>query len=365
MSYHPDDSSVQLQTSPAYFALVKAANTIGYFSLLWLTGRFLDHNLDWQLATGCVLISGCWLILTRIKIDHLLQTYFDILSRLEVQFPVIVGITMSFVATLTHSHPYCRYVALAEIFGWLYIWILYRRNKALFKKQGYGPVPQDTWIKPPLRVLFPGDLLLTSGNVAKNLHESVGHAEMVLKSPDDKWYLFSSYMVKGACLNPIEEVTGDGFRGHYVGLHLHQPWTEEQQAAAFQKAVDMVYVNQQWAARENIKIAKTVGLLPIPQTWKDRLVKALHATGYDWFGTFMGRIAPDRWTCIGACVELYKRMGVKTNHYGTGLLGFGTTLFDPILPVRFLSDPAFDLILKRDQKERSDAVPSRDQQPAH
>ncbi|MBY0357535.1 MAG: hypothetical protein K2W82_05990 [Candidatus Obscuribacterales bacterium] len=42
-------------------------------------------------------------------------------------------------------------------------------------------------------------------------------------------------------------------------------------------------------------------------------------------------------------------MGVKTNSYGTGLLGFGTTLFDPIMPVRFLSDPAFQLLLKRSE----------------
>lgn len=60
----------------------------------------------------------------------------------------------------------------------------------------------------------------------------------------------------------------------------------------------------------------------------------------------MGRVAVDHWTCIGACLELYKRMGVRTNAYGTGLLGFGTTLFDPVMPVRFLSDPAFELITK-------------------
>ena len=58
----------------------------------------------------------------------------------------------------------------------------------------------------------------------------------------------------------------------------------------------------------------------------------------------MGRLTQDRWTCIGACLELYRRLGVPTASYGTGLLGFGTTLFDPIMPVRFLSDPAFRLL---------------------
>jgi hypothetical protein len=47
----------------------------------------------------------------------------------------------------------------------------------------------------------------------------------------------------------------------------------------------------------------------------------------------MSRLAPHRWTCIGACLELYRRLGVPTDD-GTGLLGFGTSLLDPIMPVR-------------------------------
>jgi hypothetical protein len=358
MSYHPTESTVQLQTSPAYYAFIKALNTIGYFGLLWLTLRFLDHKLDWQLATGCVLLSACWLILTRIKIDHLLQTYFDILSRLEVQFPVVIGTIMSLIAALTHTHPYCRYAGGAEMLAWCYIWVLFRRNKSLFKKQGYGPVPFNTYINPPLSILRVGDLLLTSGNVAKNLHESVGHAEMVLQDPNGRLWLFSSYMKKGACFNPIEEVTGSQFRGYYVGLHLREPWSVEQQQQAFQLATEMVRINQQWAADENVRVKKRIEFLPLPRSLKDDLIKLFHSTGYDWFGTFMGRIAHDRWTCIGACVELYRRMGVRLNFYGTGLLGFGTTLFDPIIPARFLCDPAFELIQDGEDKEAPDAVPS-------
>lgn len=356
MSYHPTESTVQLQTTPAYFAFIKAANTFGYLGLLWLTERFLEHKLDWQLATGCVLLSGGWLILTRIKIDHLLQTYFDILSRLEVQLPVVIGSLMSFIAALTNAHPYCRYAGLAEILGWLYILSLFHRNKHMFKKQGYGPVPFNTYINPPLSILRVGDLLLTSGNVAKNLHESVGHAEMLLQDPEGRFWAFSSYMRKGACLNAIEEITGHGNRGYYVGLHLRQPWSPEQQQEAFKQAQEMVRVNQEWAMQENIKVRKRIEMLHLPGSLENDLIKLFHASGYDWFGTFMGRIAKDRWTCIGACVELYRRMGVRTNYYGTGLLGFGTTLFDPIMPVRFLSDPAFILIQDGEDKEAPNAV---------
>lgn len=65
-------------------------------------------------------------------------------------------------------------------------------------------------------------------------------------------------------------------------------------------------------------------------------------------------VVEDRWTCIGAWLELYQRLGVQTNAYGTGLLGFGTTLFDPIMPVRFLSDPFFRL-LSRETRPKPDA----------
>ncbi len=58
----------------------------------------------------------------------------------------------------------------------------------------------------------------------------------------------------------------------------------------------------------------------------------------------MGRTCENRWTCIGSALVLYHKLGVRTNPYGTGLLGFGTSILDPILPVRFLADPAFKLI---------------------
>lgn len=349
MSYTPPEPSLELQTSPtvspAYYAFVKAANTVGYFLLLYLTMRFFRHRLDWQLSTGCVVLSGGWLALTRVKVDHLLQTYFDVLSRIELQLPVVLGLILSVVAIKARAyHPLFHVAALAEMAGWIYIWILYKRNQSKFKKQGYGPVPFNTWISPPASVLQPGDLLLTSGNIAKELHESVGHAEMILRMKDGSLGLFSSYMDKGTTIHPIEELTGPGYKGHYIGLHLRHPWSEAQQAEATTIAEQMIATNRKWAAEENVRVTKRIDFLPLPESMKAPLRKIFHASGYDWFGTFMGRVANNRWTCIGAALELYHRMSIKTNNYGTGLLGVGTTLFDPILPVRFLADPAFELI---------------------
>ncbi|MFN8553491.1 MAG: hypothetical protein U0103_18595 [Candidatus Obscuribacterales bacterium] len=350
MPYHPSEASVDLQRTSSYYTLIKAANTIGYFFLLHLTWRFVTHRLDWQLSTGCVVLSAGWLILTRIKVDHLLQTYFDVLSRIELQLPVVLGLVLGIMALMAHAyHPIVHAIAITEMAFWVWLWTLYRRNKAKFKKQGYGPVPLNTWVNPPADLLKPGDLILTSGNIAKELHESVGHAEMVLKMPNGEKMLFSSYMDKGTCFHPLEDLTGPAYKGHYVALHLKQPWSETQAAKATEIAESMVALDKQWAAEENIRVSKRIAILPIPEEWKAKLRRTFHASGYDWFGTFMGRVADNRWTCIGACVELYQRMAVPINQYGTGLLGVGTTIFDPILPVRFLADPALELITKNEQ----------------
>jgi hypothetical protein len=346
MALHPPETSVQLQTSPAYYGVVKAANTAGYLSLLYLTFRFLTGHLDWQLANGCVLMSACWLVLTRVKVDHLLQTYFDILSRIEMQLPVVTGFALSGVALFSRAHPMDRYLAMAEIVGWIYIYVLYRINKGRFVKQGFGPVPTNTWVSPPASALTAGDLILTSGNIAKQLHESVGHAEMVLEKENGEKVLFSCYMEKGAAIHPLTDLTGESYKGYYIALKLASPWNDAQKLEALKMAEDMVARNKAWADRETVKVFGIINALPIPKKWKERLQVVLRPTGYDWFGTFMGRVATDRWTCIGACIEVYQQMGVKLNYYGTGLLGFGTTLFDPILPVRFLSDPAFVLLKK-------------------
>jgi hypothetical protein len=136
-------------------------------------------------------------------------------------------------------------------------------------------------------------------------------------------------------------------------LRLREDLTSTQVRRAEEIAREMIAENRSWAEGANRRRRAVIRRLPLPAAWKDRLVRALHASGYDWLGLFMGRLADDRWTCIGACLELYERLGVKTNAYGTGLLGFGTTLFDPIMPVRFLSDPAFRLLVRESRPEAS------------
>jgi hypothetical protein len=348
------------KNSNLYYGLVKAATTIAYLSLIWLTILFFEHEHYFKIALSCAVLSASWFVLTYIESQRLFKTYFDVLSRLEFIIPFWIGASLSFAAFLDSTYIALRILATCLFVGWLCLYIMYRLNRKHYMVQGHGPLPQGCWISPPAAVLKSGDLLLTSGRVAKNLRESVGHAEMVIEMPDGSKRAFSSYMAKGTVLNPLEEVASATLAaGHYIALRLADPLTAEQVAKAALIAQEMVAENRDWANRVNEQRARIIEALPLPRVSRDFLTRRFRATGYDWLGLFMGRLATDHWTCIAACLELYRRLGIKTNRYGTGLLGFGTTLFDPIMPVRFLSDPAFRMLSDKDQdaREAPSAVP--------
>jgi hypothetical protein len=166
----------------------------------------------------------------------------------------------------------------------------------------------------------------------------------------------SSYMDRGAVMHPVAEFTSGVRRhGHYVVLRLREAPPEEQVRRAEEIAREMLAENALWRTQVNERRRRIIGRLPLPAGWRAALTRRFESSGYDWMGLFMGRLAPHRWTCIGACLELYRRLGIRTNAYGTGLLGFGTTLLDPIMPVRFLSDPAFRLVRLEDREESAAA----------
>lgn len=333
------------------YRLVKSATSVIYFSLLYLTWLFFDGGLDIRFGLGAVIISGAWLIVTRMQIGHLLETYYDILSRLEVEIPLIMGMFLSGIAIFAALHESVKVLAAIEFVAWVNIAITYRRNRQKYEKQGHGPLPKGCWLSPPAEALMAGDLMLTSGRVATNLHESVGHGEMVVEEPDGEMKSFSSYMKDGLVLNPLNAIThSSAVTGYYIILRLRTPWTKEQKDRAAAIAHEMLLENAHWRDARNARRTKFIESLPLPKSWKDTLLVRTRASGYDWLGLFMGRLAKEHWTCIGACLELYRRLGITTNQYGTGLLGLGSTIFDPIMPVRFLSDPALRMLSTDDKK---------------
>lgn len=338
---------------PRLAGLLKAGDTLAYLGLGWLSWRFLDGELHWKLAIAAVGLSGAWLALTRLRMEHLFKTYFDVLSRLEVVVPVGLGAALALFAALDTRFLATRVLAGLELAAWGLLLLRYRSNRRRFVRQGHGPIPAGCWLSPPSDVLQPGDLVLTSGLVAAGLRESVGHGETVVRTRDGSLLSFTSRMDQGALLHGAEQFLSGlrSRRGHYIVLRLREGLRREQAQRAEEIARAMIEENRAWRERADQRRRAVLGRLPLPRSGRDWLIRRFRASGYDWLGLFMGRLAPHRWTCIGACLELYRRLGVETNPYGTGLLGFGTTLFDPIMPVRFLSDPAFRLLAEGEGPE--------------
>lgn len=337
----------------ARYRLLKAGDTAAYLGLGWLTWRFLDDEIHWKLAAAAVILSGAWLALTFLRMSHLLKTYFDVVSRLEVLVPAALGIGLGVFALLDTTFLATRIAAAVAIAGWTLLVLRYRRNRAHFVRIGHGPMPEGCWVDPPADALRPGDLLLTSGMVAAGLREGVGHGETVVRVQDGSLWCFTCRMDQGAVLHPAPELlAGLRQRGiHYIVLRLREGLTREQAERAEAIVRSMIADNHAWAQRANRRRAAWIARLPLPAAARAWLLRKTHTEGYDWLGLFMGRLVYDRWTCIGACLELYRRLGIATNPYGTGLLGVGTTLFDPIMPVRFLSDPAFQLLVEERGRE--------------
>jgi hypothetical protein len=58
-----------------------------------------------------------------------------------------------------------------------------------------------------------------------------------------------------------------------------------------------------------------------------------------------------RFTCVGSVQELLWRMGITLDHYfGTGLLGLGTTILDPVMPARFFNLKSYRMITEAEHK---------------
>ena len=331
---------------PLRYRLIKAADTVAYLALGWLTWRFVDGELHWRLAIGAVGLSFAWLVLTWLRAGHLLKTYFDVVSRLEVLVPAALGIGLASFALFDTRFMATRVAAALALLGWALLVLRYRRNREHFVRCGHGPLPSGCWLDPPADALQPGDLLLTSGRVAAGLRECVGHGETLVSARDGSLASFTCLMDQGAVLHAAPQLlSGLRDRGiHYIVLRLRNGLTPEQSSHAEEITRAMIAENRAWSERTNRRRRAVIARLPLPERARARFLRASHTAGYDWLGLFMGRIADERWTCIGACLELYRRLGIATNPYGTGLLGVGTTLFDPIMPVRFLSDPAFRLL---------------------
>ena len=342
--------------------ILKTLNVSMYIVCFWLTYKLLSGQLDGALMSGALLVGACWLGLTTVWLRSLFTTYFDRASRLRVLVPTGLGVLLAAIAFFCQGHWLLKVAAGAELAAWLAIYVAYRYNRANFEKMGRGMLPKGAWLSPPPEALQPGDLILTNGRMADRLRDSVGHGEVVFKGADGKLYAFSSYMKKGALTQRLEAITSERtWKGDYIALRLAKPLTAEQLADGESVAKDMVGENNRWRSSVNAWRSAFINKLWLPASCKAWLVEKTKADGYDWFGLFIGVPGPGRWTCVAGCLEWYRRLGVKMRKYGTGLLGLGTGILNPIMPVRFISDPNLILLSDkhREEFERKGAAASR------
>ncbi len=336
-----------------FHRLTKIGESFAYLGLGYISWSFFRGHLDLHFSYACVLLSGLWLALTATQSRTLMRTYFDSLSRLKVRIPLTIGLVLSGLAAFTAWPNWMAplsVVAILEIIGWLGIYIDYRRTSALYRTQGHGPLPKDAWVCPDAGALQTGDVILTSGRMADRLRDTVGHGELVVEI-GGKMMCFSSYMEKGTVINPLKVVTdGNSKHGHFIVVRPTTQLTDLQKTVMAEMTTIMFNQTEQWKARAMANRQAFYKRFHVPALVQRFVDTKLRITGYDWFGLFTGRVATDHWTCIVGVLENLHRVGVKTNDYGTGLLGLGTGLLDPIMPVRFLADPAFRLLTLADQK---------------
>lgn len=319
----------------------KNVNVIAYCALSVVTVLLVAGQLALSIDEGAIIVGGIWLIVTELDYRSLLRTYLFITSRLRVVVPLLFGAGLCVVA-LSGGSILIDCIAAGQLLAWLGLFLAFRRNgKLLYFKEGYGPLPRGAMIDPPVEMLRPGDLILTNGRnfggVAKIAHEGVGHGEVVLRSPDGALCTLTSLMAKGALIQPVETVAVQKAHGHFIVLRLAgQPFTSDDEKIAWDLAQKMVAENQRYKARANARLDRLFAALPA--RLRNVAAHRVQVTGYDFAGLVFSRLAPDKWTCIGACLELYRRMAIDMRPYG-GIFGLGT-----IMPIGTLELSAFELL---------------------
>jgi hypothetical protein len=266
-----------------YPRLLKTSIALMQIAFVWLSYRILTGQLDSAVASAALVVSGFWLGLTALRLRSLLRTYFDHLSRLQVLVPTVVGTLLAGLAIFAGNHVLFSALAAAELLGWLLVFIDYRRNRANYIIQGHGPMPKDAWMNPDPAALQPGDLILTSGRMAARLHDTVGHAEVVIRAQDGRLHAFSAYMENGAVIHRLESVTSKlrSHKVHYIALRLRKPLTEEQLCKAPVVAMHLLALNAAWRDKTNRRRERLLNSIPMPKGLRSWLLKKTHASGYD------------------------------------------------------------------------------------
>ena len=353
------------------YRAIKILHGLARASMLGLLLAWLLGGFGWTLSAGCLLVSGVWFVLTLMSSKYYLNSYAEITSRIEVLSRVWMGFVLTGIVFWKHQALVWVLLGGINLLAWSAMYTKYRVNKRRYEMEGHGPVPVGTWMSPPIEVIREGDMLLSGGgkmDMAALTEAAVGHGELVVRNPQTgELCCLSSYMAKGTVLNPLSKIVHIySTRGHFLVVRPAEPLDDRQNRLLWDVAQIMLAQNARAKETSKARCNKVLSLLPssargalgtiynvLPAKIQSQLTLILGINGYDVRGLISGRRASDRWTCIGACMELYMRVGVPIQDYGVGFLGLGTGWLDPILPVRFLYDPALRVLHRPDYKDVS------------
>lgn len=364
------------------YRLEKFAVGITHLLLILVVVLSFFVQMGWApFLTTCLLVSAVRLAVTYSQLNRLLETFEDHLSRMQILVPLNLGLLISVLVLVVMPGTGQMIAAFGLLAGWARVYQLYRQRQRDFIKYGHGPLPANVWVNPPAEAIQPGDLILTDGRMARRTRNSVGHVEIAIPGrKGGKLVAFSSYMEQGVVMHTMRALLclEQKLKEHYIVLRLRTPFTPDQNARAIEIAEDMERRNVAWRDAQRAKRMAWVRRLPMParlRNWlldpeslkalakevgdnkypplkikfKAWLLRKVWHTGYDWTAQYTGFIHKDRWTCMGAVLEMLQKLGVPVRHYGTGMLGLGTGLFNPLLPIRLMSDPCYRLVTMDDK----------------
>ncbi len=296
------------------------------------------------------LISVGWLLLTLVQLKELLSRYEDRLMRRQVQVPAVIGMLLCALALMIYPSWLSAGLASLSLAGWWFVNWRYRLAGEDYVQVGAGYLRKDVWVNPPIDVIPEFALVATDGRMARRAKNSIGHSELVVKDPDGKLWVASSYIEKGVVLHTLRAFIATERKNeeNYIVLVPTVSPTATQSARGWELAKKTKDANKKWRDEENESRKWWFTLFFVPAQISAWLVAKAMSTGYDGIGKWWGRKRANRYTCMAHNLLIAEEVGMPVGEYGTGAFGICGEA-NPLLPIRFLKDPAWRVLTSADQ----------------
>ncbi len=322
-----------------------------HITLIVLTGVTICGAMPISATLSFALISAVWLALTLLQLRELLSRFEDRLMRRQVQIPALLGSALCALSLMIYPSWVSLALAALTLAGWLYVSGRFTRTAEGYVEVGAGYLPKNVWVNPPIEVIPDLALVATDGRMARRAKNSVGHSELVVKDPDGKLWVASSYIEDGVVLHTLRAFLKmeQKNRENYIVLVPSITPTPEQSARAWTYANETLEGNKKWRDAQNERRKRRYTRWFVPGALSRLLLAKAMSTGYDVIGKWWGGQRPNRFTCMAHNLLIAKEVGMPVGEYGTGAFGIGGEA-NPMLPIRFLKDAAWRVLTTDDEE---------------